>query len=328
MSSSIRILIVDDCEEQRLGYVRWLEAGGYVHIEQAANGLEAVLSVNQYRPDVVVLDLVMDLMDGISAIKYIKAVDPSVAIVVHSASGGVADLQPDSKHVHSIITKEGDIEQQGQNLVVVMDDIATRHWRNAERSRLDSAFAGAVDKFTREFKSLVEDFTVDVHKRVRHQLESGQDIEELGARLLSSLHKEGSELSLGQHSNDGVSARELSPVVDRGYFKEFMDSVGGPEIVTPILSEFAQRSANCVTAFKDYLDGAFEDAGDEPARLAHELAGMCASVAAVRAREDATFLLKAVKDSAERDTLREHVARLVDSLDEAYETLDSLAAEA
>ena len=203
-----------------------------------------------------------------------------------------------------------------------------RVWRNAERSRLDSAFAGAVDKFTREFKSLVEDFTVDVHKRVRHQLESGQDIEELGARLLSSLHKEGSELSLGQHSNDGVSARELSPVVDRGYFKEFMDSVGGPEIVTPILSEFAQRSANCVTAFKDYLDGAFEDAGDEPARLAHELAGMCASVAAVRAREDATFLLKAVKDSAERDTLREHVARLVDSLDEAYETLDSLAAEA
>ncbi|MFH1636613.1 MAG: response regulator transcription factor [Chloroflexota bacterium] len=82
---SVRILIVDD--EPR--YIRLMEANlvseGY-EILKAANGQEAVDSVDKHRPDLVLLDIMMPGLDGFEACERIRGFS-SVPIVMVTAKG-------------------------------------------------------------------------------------------------------------------------------------------------------------------------------------------------------------------------------------------------
>jgi len=59
---------------------------GYA-VYEAANGQEAVDAYKAYTPDLVLMDLTMPVMDGITAIKHIRAGDPEARIIVCSALG-------------------------------------------------------------------------------------------------------------------------------------------------------------------------------------------------------------------------------------------------
>lgn len=56
-------------------------------IYEAANGEEAVKSYQSYEPDLVLMDITMPIMDGITAIKEIMSKDPGAKIIVCSAMG-------------------------------------------------------------------------------------------------------------------------------------------------------------------------------------------------------------------------------------------------
>ena len=58
-----RVLVVDDELDVRELLTIFLEAHGY-QVRQAANGAEALLLMGHWRPDLVVLDLMMPEMDG------------------------------------------------------------------------------------------------------------------------------------------------------------------------------------------------------------------------------------------------------------------------
>ncbi|MCW2924001.1 MAG: hypothetical protein JWM98_1405 [Thermoleophilia bacterium] len=86
--TTCRVLLCDDTPEIRmiLRTLFSIETELDV-IGEAANGAEAVQLVAEHRPDVVVLDLSMPVMDGFDAIPEIAKVSPETSIVMYSAHG-------------------------------------------------------------------------------------------------------------------------------------------------------------------------------------------------------------------------------------------------
>jgi NarL family two-component system response regulator LiaR len=83
MSETIRILVVDDHIVVRRGLIAMLETEpGMQIVGEAANGAEAVEQAQKLVPDVILMDLVMPVMDGIEATRQIKQEMPSVNILV------------------------------------------------------------------------------------------------------------------------------------------------------------------------------------------------------------------------------------------------------
>ena len=82
-----KALLVDDAAFMRMMLKRTLEELDFEVIAEAKSGKEAVRLYNQYKPDLVTMDLSMPEMDGIEATKKIIANDPEAKIVICSALG-------------------------------------------------------------------------------------------------------------------------------------------------------------------------------------------------------------------------------------------------
>lgn len=79
----IRVLIADDHHVVRRGLQFFLKTQKDIEVVgEAKNGVEAVQLVEQLKPDIVLMDLVMPEMDGIEATKKIKAQWPEVQVLM------------------------------------------------------------------------------------------------------------------------------------------------------------------------------------------------------------------------------------------------------
>lgn len=81
-----KILIVDDAEFLRMRISKMLIGDGYEVIE-AENGALAVEAYKTQKPDVVLMDITMPEMDGLTALKEIRAIDPKARVVMLTALG-------------------------------------------------------------------------------------------------------------------------------------------------------------------------------------------------------------------------------------------------
>lgn len=88
----MRILVVDDHSLFRDGVISLLEAGGHTVVGQAGDGLTAVESIRSLRPDLVLMDISMPRMDGIEALRQIKASSPDVKVIMLTVSEDEANL--------------------------------------------------------------------------------------------------------------------------------------------------------------------------------------------------------------------------------------------
>jgi CheY-like chemotaxis protein len=81
----VRVLLVDDHEIVRQGLVSLLSEEESIEIVgEASNGREAVNLADQLKPDVVIMDVSMPLMDGYEATRQIKANLPQMRVVALS----------------------------------------------------------------------------------------------------------------------------------------------------------------------------------------------------------------------------------------------------
>jgi DNA-binding NarL/FixJ family response regulator len=91
-AETLRVLIVDDHDLFRTGLRNLLEEQGVHVVGEAATGGEAVRSVQELAPDVVVMDLNMPGMGGVDATRHIAGVSPLTRVVVLTISDQDADV--------------------------------------------------------------------------------------------------------------------------------------------------------------------------------------------------------------------------------------------
>jgi DNA-binding NarL/FixJ family response regulator len=90
----ITLLVVDDQPSVRRGLrMRLALEPDLKTLGEASNGLEALAAVSQLHPDIVVMDVDMPQMDGITATAKLAAVAPRTAVVILSIHDDTATRQ-------------------------------------------------------------------------------------------------------------------------------------------------------------------------------------------------------------------------------------------
>lgn len=86
MSDEPKILIADDEDAARYGMVRAISAHGY-RIEEAADGESALKKITEFQPDVVLSDINMPGMDGLTLLRRVNSFDDPPLVVLVTAFG-------------------------------------------------------------------------------------------------------------------------------------------------------------------------------------------------------------------------------------------------
>jgi two-component system chemotaxis response regulator CheY len=81
------VLIADDAAFMRMMLKNVLTEAGYDVVGEAENGVVAVARYRELDPDLTTMDITMPEMDGLAALKEIRAGDPSARVVMCSAMG-------------------------------------------------------------------------------------------------------------------------------------------------------------------------------------------------------------------------------------------------
>ena len=95
----MKLLLAEDDEFSRDMLVRRLERQGFEMIA-AADGREALLAARQHRPDLIIMDLDMPILDGRGAMRALKS-DPrtfKIPIIVLTAHADPADVAEAAEH--------------------------------------------------------------------------------------------------------------------------------------------------------------------------------------------------------------------------------------
>jgi DNA-binding NarL/FixJ family response regulator len=89
---TMKVLVADDHSLFRDGIVSLLEAAGFTVIEQVGDGYEAVEAAIKLNPDLVLMDISMPELNGLEALKQIKAKAPEIDVVMLTVSENNEDL--------------------------------------------------------------------------------------------------------------------------------------------------------------------------------------------------------------------------------------------
>ena len=116
----MRVLVADDDPLARRMITNALRNAGMIVVAEARDGREAVELGVYYRPDVIVMDMVMPLLDGILATRRIRSVVPDQIVVVLSGvdedEAGLLALRAGAA---GFISKDVDIDALPRTLTAV-----------------------------------------------------------------------------------------------------------------------------------------------------------------------------------------------------------------
>jgi DNA-binding NarL/FixJ family response regulator len=117
----VRILIADDHPAVRTvlraliaGHADWQVCG------EAENGFEAVAKAGELKPDVIILDLAMPIMDGVRAAREISSATPTVPILLHTMHGSpTLNLEAKKAGVCKVVSKG----ESGDDLLIAIEGV-------------------------------------------------------------------------------------------------------------------------------------------------------------------------------------------------------------
>jgi DNA-binding response OmpR family regulator len=104
-----KILVVEDYDSLRLLYHDVLTEAGY-EVILAANGKEALKQLGKAKPDLVILDIVMPVMDGMEALGRIIREDGHIPIILNTAYSSYKDDFM-SWGADAFVVKSADLEE-------------------------------------------------------------------------------------------------------------------------------------------------------------------------------------------------------------------------
>lgn len=81
------ILIVDDSRTSRKMLRNIIEEAGHTVVGEGKNGQEGVQLFQELKPDVVTMDITMPILDGVEAMKMIKAFKTDSKVIMVTAAG-------------------------------------------------------------------------------------------------------------------------------------------------------------------------------------------------------------------------------------------------
>lgn len=218
MTGMMRVLVVDDAPDLRLVVREALEVdGGFTVVGEADDGMKGVELASRLQPDLVVLDLAMPTLDGLSALPHIREVAPEAQIVVLSglargplesqviAGGAVGFLEkgiPASRFVAEVRTLLGLLDA----VDTVLDELRTSlaaHATSASIAR--RAVLDTLDKWGHE--GLREDAALLVSELVTNAVVHGGGKVEVAVLLIADrvrveVHDHGKGLPVGPDEPD------------------------------------------------------------------------------------------------------------------------------
>jgi CheY-like chemotaxis protein len=118
------VLLVDDQVDFREAIGLWLERRGF-SVTTAENGAEAIASASQHQPDVILMDLNMPVLDGISATAQLKASSRLASIpVIGFTARPLTEVEAPAKAagMHTVVGK-----QSLDDLIVLLRAVVPKH---------------------------------------------------------------------------------------------------------------------------------------------------------------------------------------------------------
>lgn len=189
------ILIVEDDYLGRVVLKEIFKKQGFTRIEEAENGKDALEKVHSFKPDLVILDVIMPEMDGVECCKRIRAdADPQIAnvpILFQTALDGIANkARLFEAGATDYLTKPTDPHEITARAVVHMErEIMTRSLRafnmrvnqELETARTTQSVLMPDEKAIREME---KDYALSIHGHYQPSSELGGDF--WGFKSLSS----------------------------------------------------------------------------------------------------------------------------------------------
>lgn len=123
----MKILLVEDSTDIATIYTINLEAGGYT-VELAKNGGEALQKVLTFEPDVILLDVMLPDMDGVSVLKNLRTdpqfshLKPHILITSNLLQNDIAE-KAKLYHADGYIVKAN---LHGQDLINILKELSQR----------------------------------------------------------------------------------------------------------------------------------------------------------------------------------------------------------
>ena len=87
MTKKLNILIVDDAKIMRVSLNKSIKSIGHNVVAESGDGESSITAYQKYKPDLVTMDITMQDMNGITALKKIKEINPDVNVIMITSHG-------------------------------------------------------------------------------------------------------------------------------------------------------------------------------------------------------------------------------------------------
>lgn len=212
-----RILLVDDEEEVRKGIIRKMEWErlGFEVAGDAENGEEALEKVELLQPDVVITDIRMPYMDGLTLTKRIRTKYPSIRVLIFSGYDDFEYAQQAIKlHVTEYILKPVNVEELSEILTRVKENLDEEIKQRRDIDSLRESYLGNLPILRELFLNDLVRGVADADAAVPKFGEYGIDILDARRWVAAVIHVERAQ------AQTLTLPRELIPISVRGLVED------------------------------------------------------------------------------------------------------------